>query len=165
MGRTARGVKAIDLAPGDVVVAAAAPRADSDLLVATAAGYGKRIPFTEFKVQRRAGKGFTVLPERARTGGLVGFTEAHDADEVAWELSDGSVEATSAGSVIRRSPREAGRPAVRLPAGVAVEAVHPMHSGRRARSGSPPPGETGEQALLDAPGGGGDSQAELEFEA
>ena len=153
MGRTARGVKAIDLARDDVVVAAAAPRADSDLLVATAAGYGKRIPFTEFKIQGRAGKGFTVLPERERTGGLVGFTEAHDTDEVAWELSDGSVEATSAASVIRRSPREAGRPAVRLPAGVAVEAVHPMHSGRPARAGSPHRGETGE-----------DSQAEFEFE-
>ncbi len=164
MGRTARGVKAIDLAPGDVVVAAAAPRADSDLLVATAAGYGKRIPFTEFKVQGRAGKGFAILPERERTGSLVGFTEAHDADEVAWELSDGSVESTSAASVIRRSPREAGRPAVRLRAGVAVEAVHPMHSGRRARTGSPGRGETGELPVRETPSDGEEPQAELEFE-
>ena len=165
MGRTARGVKAIELASGDVVVAAAAPRADSDLLVATSAGYGKRIPFTEFKVQGRAGKGFTILPERARTGGLVGFAEAHDADELAWELSDGSVEATSAASVIRRSPREAGRPAVRLPAGVAVGAVHPMHSGRRVRTGPPSHGEAGEDAFRELPSGGKDSQAQLEFEA
>ncbi len=164
MGRTARGVKAIDLARGDVVVAAAAPRADSDLLVATAAGYGKRIPFTEFKVQGRAGKGFMILPERKRTGGLAGFIEAHDGDEVAWELSDGSVEATSAASVIRRSPREAGRPVVRLGAGVAVEAVHPMHSGRAARTGSLPTADTEEPPPGELPPDGEDSQAEFKFE-
>ncbi len=164
MGRTARGVKAIDLATGDVVVAAAAPRVDSDLLVATAGGYGKRIPFTEFKVQGRAGKGFTVLPEKKRTGGLVGFVEAHDADEVAWELSDGTVEAVAAAGVIRRAPREAGRPVVRLRAGVAVEAVHPMHSGRRTGTGSRPAGATGDPPLREPPVDDEESQAEFEFE-
>ena len=163
MGRTAGGVKAIDLARGDVVVAAAAPRPDADLLAATSAGYAKRIPFTEFRVQGRAGKGLTVLPERKRTGGLVGFIEAHAADEVAWELSDGSVETTTAAAVIRRAPREAGRPAVRLGPGLAVEAVHPMHSGRRARAGSAPGDEPTTVRAREVPAPGDTPQAEFEF--
>ncbi|WP_420633867.1 DNA gyrase subunit A [Candidatus Palauibacter sp.] len=163
MGRTAGGVRAIDLAHGDVVVAAAAPRADADLLVATSAGYGKRIPFTEFRVQGRAGKGLTVLPEKERTGGLVGFIEAHDADEVAWELSDGSVEATSAAAVLRRAPREAGRPVVHLRPGVAVEAVHPMHSGRRTQTTPPSADERRPLPSPELSSEEGDSQAEFEF--
>ena len=163
MGRTARGVKAIELTRGDVVVAAAAPRPDADLLVATSAGYAKRIPFTEFRVQGRAGKGFTILPERKRTGHLVGFIEAHAADEVAWELSDGSVATTSARAAIRRAPREAGRPAVSLRPGIAVEAVHPMHSGRRGQTDSPPADEPRTPPSPERTAPDGAPQAEFEF--
>ena len=164
VGRTAGGVKAIDLAAGDVVVAAAAPRSDADLLAATAGGYAKRIPFTEFRVQGRAGKGLAILPERRKTGHLTGLIEVRSDDEIAWELSDGSVEATKATAAVRRAPREAGRPAVRLRAGVAVEAVHRMHSGRGTPGDSPAPAGPPGSGSRGHAAGEGRPQAELDFE-
>jgi DNA gyrase subunit A len=128
MGRAARGVKGIELGKDDVVVAAFAPRRDSDLLAATSGGYGKRIPLTEFRVQGRAGRGVTILPERAKVGELIGLLEVHANDQVAWELSDGEVVTTGATEILTRARREAGRPAVELPAGAAVEAIHPLRS-------------------------------------
>ena len=163
VGRTAGGVKAIDLGRGDVVVAAAAPRPDADLLAATTAGYAKRIPFTEFRVQGRAGKGLTVLPERRRTGGLVGLIEVRGRDEIAWELSDGTIEETEAKAAVRRAPREAGRPAVRLPAGVAVEAVHPVHSDRRSSTDPASGGGPAAPHPSRGPARERRSQAELDF--
>jgi len=128
MGRAARGVKGIDLSEGDVVVAALAPRADSDLLAASTGGYGKRIPFTEFKLQGRAGKGLQILPERKRVGDVAGLLEVHPADDVAWERSDGSIATTPAADILTRARREAGRPVIDVPSGVAIETVHPIRS-------------------------------------
>ncbi len=146
MGRTARGVRGISLSSGDVAVAALAPRSDADLLAASSRGYGKRLPVTEFKLQGRAGKGLAILPERDRVGGLVGLLEVHPADDVAWERSDGTIETTSAASVLTRARREAGRPVVPLPAGVAIEAVHPI------RSSPVPAAPAGGTAADDTPG-------------
>ncbi len=128
MGRSARGVKGIGLGKGDVVVAALAPRRDSDLLAATSGGYAKRIPLTEFRIQGRAGKGVNVLPERKKVGTLVGLLEVHSNDQVAWERSDGEVVTIPASAILTRARREASRPAIDLPAGAAVEAVHPVRS-------------------------------------
>ncbi len=139
-GRTSRGVKAIDLARGDVVVAAAAPRADADLMAATSAGYGKRIPFTEFKVQGRAGKGLSLLPDGKQAGELAGLIEASGGDDIAWELSDGTLEATRASAIPRRGLREASLRVIGLPTNVAVEAVHTLYSGHGRNPASAGPG-------------------------
>lgn len=162
MGRSAKGVKGIELASGDVVVGVLAPRADSDIVAATAAGYAKRIPFTEFKVQGRAGKGLGILPEKERAGLLVGLLEVHPGDQIAWELSDGSVEMVEASAIITRARREAGRPAVKLAGGVAVEAVHPLQSSApRAETSE---SSTAETRALDEAGDDAEPQAELELD-
>jgi DNA gyrase subunit A len=157
MGRAARGVKGIELGKGDVVVAALAPHRDSDLLAATSGGFGKRIPLTEFRVQGRAGRGVTILPERGKVGGLVGLLEVHSNDQIAWELSDGEVVTTAATEVLTRARREAGRPVVDLPAGAAVEAIHPLRSSPEsaAEEATPPAGDAG-------PGGAEPDQASAE---
>ena len=153
MGRAARGVRGIDLPKGDVVVSALAPRPDSDLLAASAGGFGKRIPFTEFKIQGRAGKGLMVLPERDRVGNLVGLMEVHPADEVAWERSDATIDTTAAADVLTRARREAGRPVIQLPAGVAVEAVHPIRSAPTTATRSP---RDTDASVIEADGTGAD---------
>ncbi len=147
MGRAARGVKGIDLAKGDVVVAVLSPRADSDLLIATAGGYAKRVPCTEFKIQGRAGKGLAILPERAKSGDVIGLLEVHGADRLAWELSDGSLELTSADTVVTRARREASRPAVKLEAGVSVEGIHPVQASAKEPMNLPA-NRTGEGELV-----------------
>src|SRR5690606_33043511 len=49
MGRTARGVRGITLAPGDEVVGMDVVRRDGSLLVVTREGYGKRTPLTQYR--------------------------------------------------------------------------------------------------------------------
>jgi len=168
MGRTARGVKGIELAKDDIVISVLGPRVDSDLLIATGGGYAKRVPFTEFKVQGRAGKGLAILPERAKSGAVVGLLEVHGSDPLAWELSDGAIVLSSAETVVTRARREASRPAVRLDAGVSVEAIHTVQSSSSAPVAQPAPTGDGTESEgiesvegLEAEGPG---QAELDLE-
>jgi len=166
MGRAARGVKGIDLTGGDVVIAALAPRADSDLLAAATGGYGKRIPVTEFKLQGRAGKGLQILPERKRVGDLAGLLEVHPADDVAWERSDGSIVTTPAADILTRARREAGRPVIDVPAGVAIEAVHSIRSAL-SHAEDVPKDDSDAPPLRPASGNGtgdAETQTELGFE-
>ncbi|HHW54989.1 MAG: DNA gyrase subunit A [bacterium] len=73
MGRTARGVKGIDLDKDDVVIGMERVQPDSDLLVVTNKGFGKRTSIDEYPVQRRAGKGVKNIHLTARTGEVVGI--------------------------------------------------------------------------------------------
>lgn len=71
MGRSAGGVRGIQLAKDDVVVAMVKAYKDRDLLVISEKGYGKRTPFTEYRVQGRGGKGIITFNVTQRTGALV----------------------------------------------------------------------------------------------
>ncbi|MBP9691698.1 DNA gyrase subunit A, partial [Candidatus Woesebacteria bacterium] len=70
-GRASRGVKGIDLAKGDLVVAADA-FTNEDLkkaiLVIAEKGIGKQVPLKNFKDQHRGGKGVKIAPVDAKTG-------------------------------------------------------------------------------------------------
>jgi DNA gyrase subunit A len=105
MGRSARGVRAIDLAAGDEVVSAAAPRRDTSFCVATRLGHAKRLPLTELRLQSRAGRGVTILPDRDKAGDLVGLLELHGEDTIAWELESGDVVFTDADGLRPRGRR------------------------------------------------------------
>ena len=76
MGRTAAGVRAMRLRKGDVIVSAdvvqKASVADSELLVISKMGYGKRTKLTEYKVQKRGGSGIKTMNITAKTGELIG---------------------------------------------------------------------------------------------
>ena len=57
IGRTARGVRAIQLAEGDYVVGFAVALEDTRLLTVSETGYGRKSNFDDYRVQSRAGKG------------------------------------------------------------------------------------------------------------
>ncbi len=57
MGRTAAGVRGIRLRDGDYVVGAAVITEDSEVLVITENGYGKRTKGSEYPIKGRGGKG------------------------------------------------------------------------------------------------------------
>ncbi|MEF8814880.1 MAG: DNA gyrase C-terminal beta-propeller domain-containing protein, partial [Halovenus sp.] len=70
MGRTARGVRGIDLRDGDSVAAMVATD-DADeraLLTVTKNGYGKRTPLTEYRPQSRYGMGLVDIKTDERNG-------------------------------------------------------------------------------------------------
>ena len=61
MGRAAKGVKAITLNPGDLVIGAFLTRAGSEIVLLTDKGYVKRLLAVDIPVQGRAGKGGRVF--------------------------------------------------------------------------------------------------------
>jgi DNA gyrase subunit A len=83
MGRATHGVKGIDLAEGDEVVAIeVSDPTRAHVLAACANGYGKRTGFEEFRTQNRGGKGIILIDASERNGPVVGVKLVKDGDEV-----------------------------------------------------------------------------------
>ena len=82
MGRTARGVKAITLEKGDAVIGMERVQADSDLLVVTNKGFGKRTSIEEYRLQRRGGRGIKNIRLTKRTGEVVGIKMVKPGNEL-----------------------------------------------------------------------------------
>ena len=77
MGRPAKGVRAIELGDGDVVVGMEQAPNDGgeqpDVLSVCENGFGKRTEFSEYKRQHRAGMGVITIKTSARNGHVVGI--------------------------------------------------------------------------------------------
>lgn len=75
MGRTAGGVRGMNVRKGDKVVSAEvipANAKDASLLVIMSKGYGKRTKMSEYKVQGRGGSGIKTAEVTAKTGEIIG---------------------------------------------------------------------------------------------
>ena len=57
IGRTARGVKAIELAEGDEVIGVATVEEGKSILTVSETGFGRISDFDNYRVQSRGGKG------------------------------------------------------------------------------------------------------------
>ncbi|CAN5308300.1 DNA gyrase subunit A [soil metagenome] len=84
MGRTAAGVKGVTLASDEdqVVGMVCVYREDSDLLVVSEKGYGKRSSLDDYRITRRGGKGVRTLNITEKTGHLVAIKEVLDSDDL-----------------------------------------------------------------------------------
>lgn len=83
MGRGAAGVKAITLADDkDEVVGMVVANEQSDILVVSENGYGKRSKLEEYRITNRGGKGVKTLNITEKTGGLVAIKEVSDEDDL-----------------------------------------------------------------------------------
>ena len=72
MGRTAYGVKGIDLDEGDTVVSLEVVREAGRVLTVCENGYGKCTPIEEYRVQGRGGKGIINIKTEGRNGAVIG---------------------------------------------------------------------------------------------
>jgi len=93
MGRSAAGVKAINLAANDYVIGIDKYRENAWVLLVTENGYGKRTPVEEFKEQRRGGKGLKSIDILGKNGKAVAFQTVEEGEEL--------VLLTGAGQLIR----------------------------------------------------------------
>ncbi|MFT7185233.1 MAG: DNA gyrase subunit A [Pseudohongiellaceae bacterium] len=82
MGRTARGVRGIKIAPEFRVVSLILPIEDGLLLVASENGYGKRTRMSEFSVIGRGGQGVIAMQRSERNGLLVSAVQVTEGDEM-----------------------------------------------------------------------------------
>ena len=82
MGRMARGVRAIRLDEGDIVVGASVVKEGTRLLVVSENGYGKKTELDEYHVQNRGGKGVLTYRITEQTGRLAGISTVTDEDDI-----------------------------------------------------------------------------------
>ena len=82
MGRTAGGVRGIQLAGNDVLIGMVVVKRDATLLVVSERGMGKRSVLSDYRVQRRGGKGIITLRRTAKTGPIVALKEVLEDDEL-----------------------------------------------------------------------------------
>ena len=82
MGRTARGVRGINLASGHKLISLIVPKESGRILTVTENGYGKRTENAEFPAKGRGGKGVIAMSTSERNGSLVGAVQVWDGDEM-----------------------------------------------------------------------------------
>ncbi len=82
MGRTAGGVRGVQLEGDDRVIGMVVLRRDATLLVVSEKGMGKRSKVSDYRVQRRGGKGIITLKRTEKTGSIVALREVLPDDEL-----------------------------------------------------------------------------------
>ena len=87
LGRTARGVRAIELAEGDEVVGMEIVEEGKKLLTISAGGKGRRTEFADYRIQQRGGKGL----QNYKTDEVAGIKAVCDDDDIIAISSDGII--------------------------------------------------------------------------
>jgi DNA gyrase subunit A len=105
MGRAAAGVKAIELDEEDAVIGMAITDPErTQVLAVCERGYGKQTPLSEFRLQRRGGKGVILIDTSDRNGPVVGIALVREDDEVILVTDRGQMIRTRVAEI-----RETGR--------------------------------------------------------
>ena len=87
LGRTARGVRAIELRPGDEVVGMEIVEEGKKLLTISEGGKGRRSEFSDYSLQGRGGKGI----QNYKTDNVAGIKAVSDDDDIIAISSDGII--------------------------------------------------------------------------
>jgi DNA gyrase subunit A len=84
MGRTATGVKGVELAEGEKVIGmvCVVDPSTAQLLVVSEQGYGKRSDIEDYRLTNRGAKGVTTLKVTDKTGKLVAIKQVTDNDDL-----------------------------------------------------------------------------------
>ena len=82
MGRATGGVKGIELDTEDRVIGMVVIRRDATLLVVSEKGFGKRSEISEYRVQKRGGKGIITFHNTDKTGHCMALKEVQPQDEL-----------------------------------------------------------------------------------
>lgn len=93
IGRTATGVKGINLVKGDRVISLIVPRGEGTILTVTQHGYGKRTAQAEYPIKSRAIQGVIAIKVSERNGEVVGAVQVDDYDQI--------IMITDAGTLVR----------------------------------------------------------------
>jgi DNA gyrase subunit A len=99
MGRTAYGVRGIQLREGDEVVALEVVQPGGTLLTVTQKGYAKRTELDEYRVQSRGGLGIKNLEVTDKNGVVVGIAQVHENEELLVITQQGKILRTPASEI------------------------------------------------------------------
>lgn len=90
IGRTARGVKAITLKSGDIVVGMSILREGGRVLTVSETGYGRRSETSDYRLQSRGGKGL-INYRTKQFGKVAAIKVVDDEDDIIMISSDGII--------------------------------------------------------------------------
>ncbi|MBE5773283.1 MAG: DNA gyrase subunit A [Clostridiales bacterium] len=99
MGRTAMGVKSIELTGDDQVVDMCPVFPDMKVLSITENGYGKLTDIDEYRTQQRGGKGIKAMNLTAKTGRLTSQLLATEDEDILLITDDGTIIRMPIGSI------------------------------------------------------------------
>ena len=99
MGRTAAGVKGVELVGDDQVVAMEVVAGTPTILTVTENGFGKRTRIDEYPLQNRGGKGVITIKTTERNGQVVGALVVEDDHEVMLISEQGNIVRTKVGGI------------------------------------------------------------------
>ena len=161
MGRDAAGVIGIRLArKGDSVVGMSVVQPESDLLVLTETGYGKRVKLSEFRRKHRGGQGVGLIAiEGRKTGDVAAVQQVTEADgELLLMSAGGQVIRTETNSINRYSAGARGVIVMRLAQGDRVVAIAAFRTGLADQDGMGDDGDPGaSNGGATTPGGSGEA--------
>ena len=98
MGRTATGVRGINLGKKDYVIGMIVVRNATTLMVVTDRGFGKRSEIEDYRLTKRGGKGVITVKTSDKNGKMIAMKEVNDGDEL--------VIITTGGMVLRQAVSE-----------------------------------------------------------
>ena len=119
MGRTAAGVRGMKLADKaevvSVIIAAAGDNGDTDILLATERGYGKRTALAEFPIKGRGIQGVIGIQCSDRNGALIRALRVQEEDEVMLISDRGTLVRTRVAEISQLGRNTQGVTLIRLP--------------------------------------------------
>ncbi len=157
MGRDAAGVIGIRLArAGDFVVSMSVVEPETDLLVLTETGYGKRVSLSEFRPMHRGSQGVRLISlEGKKTGNVAAVQQVTDEDEELLLISaGGQVVRTDVTTINRQHAQARGVITMRMNEGDRVVAISAFRAGLAERDGIEDNGAPEPDGNAPAPGGG-----------
>jgi DNA gyrase subunit A len=104
MGRPARGVRGMDLAPEDFIVGAEVVSEEGLILSISENGYGKRTRLTDYRLTNRGVKGVINMKTTRKTGNVVAILSVKDDSDLMIVTRDGKMIRIDSGEI-----RQAGR--------------------------------------------------------
>jgi DNA gyrase subunit A len=101
MGRTARGVRGMNLENADQVIGmqVVSDATSASLVTVTENGYGKRTDIGEYRVQSRSGKGIITIKTSERNGKVVDIKLVDDSQDLMFITDQGKLLRTSVGNI------------------------------------------------------------------
>lgn len=123
MGRTAMGVKGMELEEGDHVIGMELVREGAYVLSISENGYGKKTHVDEYRVQGRGGKGIITMNITKKTGNLVALKVVTDDDDLMIINSEGTVIRIDSREVANTGRNTQGVMLMKLDEGASVVSV------------------------------------------
>jgi DNA gyrase subunit A len=123
MGRSAMGVKGMELDGGDYIIGMELVKKDAYVLSISENGYGKKTLIEEYRLQGRGGKGIITMNTTKKTGGLVALKIITDDDDLMIINSEGTIIRIDSREIASTGRNTQGVVLMKLDEGVSVASV------------------------------------------